>query len=202
MLYYDCRDIGTINEIETFVENAKPTEHGIHTLLRQFPDFHESGKHQRAATSTTNQFDGVPFPHSIVVIMGHAGSGKTHILKHMASRRRIMFYAPTNPAGINLQNTLAKHKLTAKNRKNIYRTIHSFYRIVPRESNILGECVMSAMKERSPFDSYEQYLITMFRACRPFCDKLFAEEQDEKISPGFYRECRSCVIRTTTTPPT
>ncbi len=134
MLYYDCRDIGTINEIETFVENAKPTERGIHTLLRQFPDFHDSS--QRAATSMTNQFDGVPFPHSIVVIMGHAGSGKTHILKHMATRRRIMFYAPTNPAGINLQNTLAKDKLTTKNRKNVYRTIHSFYRIVPRESNI------------------------------------------------------------------
>ena len=105
MLYYLVRDIGVINEIETFVSNVKPTKQNIDALKRQFPELSRPAQSDQIDDGTYSD-DTISFPHALVVIMGHAGTGKSHILKHFANKPKTMFYAPTNAAGINLQKTL------------------------------------------------------------------------------------------------
>ena len=200
MLYYTVRDIGSMNEIESFISNAVPTQQSVSSVLNQFPEFSESPTEIPKLPILQNESSDVemlPFPHVLVAIVGHAGSGKTYILKHIANRKRTMFYAPTNPAGINLQMTLWPAMLFTSGKKKVYRTIHSFYHIQPSESNILGQCVMRARQCQSIHPSYSDYLNTMFKGCKPFCEKLFAKEiSAEKFTPQVYQEYRCKFLST------
>lgn len=194
MFYYTVRDIGCINEILEFVDRAKPSEQSKEVFLCQFPSLQEQAQFtqlQSLKDDIDTSFGENVLPHVIVSIMGHAGTGKTHILKHIANRQRTMFYAPTNPAGINLQNTLWPAMLFGTAKKTVYRTIHAFYDIKPEESDILGRFVQKTRKGRETFATYEDYLTTTFRGCLPFCERLFSKDmQAGKISPEDYRNYR------------
>ncbi len=185
MLYYSVRDIGIINEILSFL--TCDSNHNITGLIKHFPEL--ASDHDIRTTSSSAVLS---FPHKLVAIVGHAGSGKTHILKHIANRKRTMFYAPSNAAGINLQATLWPSILHAAEKKKVYKTIHSFYKIQPAESTILGQCVQKARIGHESHDSYDDYLVTMFKACKPFCEKLFTKDMSEsKLSPDQYNEYKT-----------
>lgn len=202
MFYYTVRDIGCVTEILEFIEGVRPSEQSKQAFLSQFPNLIE--KPLFTQLQSLEEDTGVSFcenvlPHIIVSIMGHAGTGKTHILKHIANRQRTMFYAPTNPAGINLQNTLWPAMLFSSAKKTVYRTIHAFYDIKPEESDSLGRYVQKMRKGRETFASYEDYMSTMFNACRPFCEKLFTKDmQTGKLSPDDYRKYREVYMEKNT----
>lgn len=191
MFYYSVRDVGLIHELISFMESGRPSEQTKDALLQQFPDFTEFAADMRlmALDNDTSDRLVLSFPHLIVAVMGHAGSGKTHILKHLANRPRTMFYAPTNPAGINLQSTLYPAILFPSAKKKVYRTIHNFFQIKPEDSNILGQQIFKVRQKQNVSTSYDEYCLTMYRACKPFCEKLFSKELDSgKISPETYQE--------------
>ena len=113
MLHYLVRDIGMINELEAFMSSSKPTKESIDALSRQFPEIPKPTPNIKYGDGCTciSDNDVLSFPHLVTAIIGHGGSGKSTILKHLANRQNTMFCAPTNAAGINLQN-LCNYSLT------------------------------------------------------------------------------------------
>ena len=191
MLYYSVRDIGVINDLNKFLSSRKPSRQSLEALKNQFPDIlHvQPNPDEPESAEITEE---TSFPHSIVVFIGHAGCGKSTILKHIANRDRTMFYAPTNAAGINLQNILYPSMLLSSNKKCVYRTIHSFYHIQPHQSKRLGEWVWKAMRSKRSIVSYNECLQTMYSGCEPFCAELFENELREgKITPEAYMEYKN-----------
>lgn len=197
MLYYSVRDIGVIHEIEEFIDGFVPSQKTVTDVLANFPDFTESEeKASHFPLLASHEQNNAVFPMTIVAIVGHAGSGKTHILKHIANKRRTCFYAPTNAAGINLQSTLWPSMLFANDKKRVYKTIHSFYQIQPAESNVLGQCVQKMRQGHETSSCFDDYLLTMYKACKPFCRKLFAKDiTSGKITPQQYQEHRINLCR-------
>ena len=199
MLHYLLRDIGVIHELETFISNSKPTVRTVKSLSIQFPEILEPDEIVSDNEESFSNGDCISFPHIIVGIIGHAGTGKSNILKHIANRDRTMFYAPTNAAGINLQNILWPAMLYASSKKNVYRTVHSFYNIQPEQSRYLGECVYKARKGNESFVSYNEYLQTMFEGCKSFCEEQFVREMnDGKLSPESYLEHKERYLKSHT----
>lgn len=192
MFYYSVRDVGLIHELSSFIDSAKPTEQTKNSLLRQFPDFKESSIDIRSMPlrpSDESTELNLSFPHLVIAITGHAGSGKTHFLRHLANKRRTMFYAPTNAAGINLQNNLYPTMLFSNGKRKIYRTIHSFFSISPEDTNILGQQVMKVRNSQPNPSSYDEYCLLLYRACEPFCKILFEREQKAgKMPPETFIE--------------
>lgn len=193
MLSYITKDLDLVNEIETFIHSKKPNEKSECRLAKYFGE----------CKSSSNEYwwiqipeDDKPscdilFPHLIVAIMGHAGSGKSYTLKRLAGRYRTMFYAPTNQAGINLQNILWSEMLFPSSKKNVYRTIHSFFNIHPDESKQLGKMVQDVMNENPKISDFDQYLELLCQACIPFCEILFKKEIEQgAISPVDYTASR------------
>lgn len=191
MLHYLVRDIGVINEIECFIANAKPTTGTVNALSRMFPEITDRDQTFNTLSESVCEDPYVSFPHIVIVIMGYAGTGKSHILKHLANHDGVMLTAPTNAAGINLQNILSPSMLLSGTKKNVYRTIHSFYEANPEQTKFLGECVYTARRGNDAFASYDEYLKAMYEGCKPFCEILFAKEmKDGKLTPELYWEYR------------
>ena len=189
MLSYATKDLDLANEIENFLISRRPSIRSEAELNNLFG----------TCTWTAKDYwwidfpgDGRPpanilLPHYIVAIMGHAGSGKSYTLKRFAGRYRTMFYAPTNQAGINLQNILWPEMLFSSAKKSVYRTIHSFFNISPDESNQLGKIVQKVLEDKDTISSYDQYLELLTNACKPFCEKMFKKELEQNaISPNDY----------------
>lgn len=191
MLRYIVRDIGVMNEIKTFISDAKPTKQSCASVERLFPDIADLKSQVGDENEIRNVDDSLSFPHILVGIIGHAGSGKSYILKHLANRPRTLFFTSTNAAGVNLQNTLWDSMLFRSNKKCVFRTIHSFYQIQPDQTQRLGESVLRARRGQFTFSSYNEYLELMYKGCKPFCEMLFAKDmQDGKLTPESYWEYR------------
>ena len=198
MFYYTIRDIGLISEVKSYVAGIRPSRQSVKCLLRSFQQFTESDEMKQILPVDNDDVKSViPFPHTFVILTGHAGTGKSHILKHFANDKRIMFYAPTNPAGINLQMMLYSVMLHPSSKKSVFKTMHAFYKIQPAETNVLGQYVQRALLQHGTCSSYKEYLSVLYRGCKPFCDTLFEKEITAgKLSPEDYEKHKLTVMRT------
>ena len=197
MFYYTIRDIGLISEVKSYVNDVRPSRQSVKCLLQSFKNFTESDEMKRLLPVENDDVKSViPFPHTIVIFTGHAGTGKSYILKHFANDKRTMFYAPTNPAGINLQTTLCPAMLHPSSKRNVFKTMHAFYKILPAETTVLGQNVQRALLQNGTCSSYKEYLSAMYRGCQPFCDTLFEKEITAgKLSPEEYQKQRLKVMK-------
>ena len=189
MLSYATKDLDLVHEIETFLTSKRPSIRSETGLSNLFGTCNMTAKDYWWIDYPEDERPpaNILLPHYIVAIMGHAGSGKSYTLKRFAGRYRTMFYAPTNQAGINLQNILWSEMLFSSSKKSVYRTIHSFFNISPDESNQLGKMVKKVVEDKEAISSYDQYLEHLTNACKPFCEKMFKKEMEQNaLSPPDY----------------